>query len=154
MLKPGMEAPNFTLLAPEHKKISLSDFKGQYVVLYFYPKDNTPGCTKQALSFTANANEFHKRGAVVIGISADTIASHEKFIQKHQLTVLLLADEDKKVSESYGVWQQKKNYGRTYMGIERSTFLVDRDGNIYHIWRKVKVKDHHQKILYFLDEQL
>lgn len=127
--------------------VSLADLAGKTVVLYFYPKDNTSGCTTEALDFTALNDEFTKAGAVVIGVSPDPVKAHDKFIAKHDLGVILASDEDKSVLEAYGVWKEKSMYGRTYMGVERSTFLIDGSGKVVRIWRKVKVKGHAQAVL-------
>lgn len=143
----GKKAPAFTLPDADGKKVSLKDFKGQPLVVYFYPKDDTPGCTTEAKDFTALAAKFKKAGAAVIGISKDSVARHKKFADKHDLKVILLSDEDGEVCEKYGVWVEKSLYGRTYMGIERATFLVDGNGVIRQVWRKVKVKGHAQEVL-------
>lgn len=152
MLKVGDKAPQFQLPVNGGGKVSLQDFKGKWVVVYFYPKDLTSGCTKQAIAFSEQLSEFKKRDAVIIGISPDSVATHNKFISKHDLKIILAADETKEVLESYDVWKEKKMYGNTYMGVERTTFLVDRDGIINEIWRKVKVKDHEKKLLTHLDQ--
>lgn len=127
--------------------MSLADLAGKTVVLYFYPKDNTSGCTTQALDFTALADEFATAGAVVIGVSPDPVKAHDKFIAKHDLGVILASDEDKSILEAYEVWKEKSMYGRSYMGVERSTFLIDGSGKIARVWRKVKVKGHAQAVL-------
>jgi peroxiredoxin Q/BCP len=124
------------------KQECLSDFTGKWVVLYFYPKDNTSGCTREAIEFSEQLSEFEKQNAVIIGISPDSPASHQKFAEKHQLTVLLLSDENHQVAEKYGVWKLKRMYGREYYGIERSTFLITPEGKLAHEWRKVKVAGH------------
>ena len=146
-LEAGMKAPAFSLDTDEEIKIALKDLKGKKVVLYFYPKDNTPGCTKEAIGFTADLAKFKRAGAVVIGVSRDTVAKHAKFRDKHDLKVILGADEDGTVTEKYGVWVEKLNYGRKYMGIERSTFLIDEKGTIQQIWRKVRVANHVEEVL-------
>lgn len=146
------KAPDFSLPKSGGGTVSLKDFKGQRVVIYFYPKDNTSGCTKQAIDLTEHAAEFAKRDTVIIGISPDSVASHEKFIEKHDLNIILAADEERSAIESYDVWKEKKMYGNTYMGVERSTFLVDRDGTIKALWRKVKVPGHAKMLLNKLDE--
>ena len=148
----GKKAPNFKLEDKDGKLVSLKDFKGQNVIVYFYPKDLTPGCTKQAIAFTEHAEEFAKRETIIIGISPDSSASHQKFTDKHNLNLILLADEEKQAIESYGVWKEKKMYGRTFMGVERSTFLVDRTGTVQAIWRKVKVAKHIEEVLNELDK--
>ena len=152
MIEIGNKAPNFKLASSTGETLSLNSFKDKNILIYFYPKDATPGCTKQAIGFTEHANEFEKRNTVVLGISPDSLASHEKFIKKHNLNVILLADEEKQAIESYGVWKEKKMYGRTFMGVERSTFLVDRTGTVKAIWRKVKVAKHIQEVLEELDK--
>lgn len=152
MLEIGSKAPNFTLKNANNETITLEEFKGKNVIVYFYPKDLTPGCTKQAIAFTEHEEEFAKRDTVIIGISPDSTASHEKFIKKHNLNLILLADEEKQAIESYGVWKEKKMYGRTFMGVERSTFLVDRTGTVQAIWRKVKVAKHINEVLEELDK--
>lgn len=153
MIEIGNKAPNFKLASSNGETISLNSFKGKNILIYFYPKDATPGCTKQAIGFTEHANEFEKRNTIVLGISPDNLASHEKFIKKHNLNVILLADEEKQAIESYGVWKEKKMYGRTFMGVERSTFLVDRTGTVKAIWRKVKVAKHIQEVLDEIEKQ-
>ncbi len=152
MLEIGSKAPNFTLKNANNETITLEEFKGKNVIVYFYPKDLTPGCTKQAIAFTEHEDEFSKRDTVIIGISPDSTASHEKFIKKHNLNLILLADEEKQAIESYGVWKEKKMYGRTFMGVERSTFLVDRTGTVQAIWRKVKVAKHINEVIEELDK--
>ena len=130
-------------------ELSLSDFKGQRVVLYFYPKDNTSGCTQEACDFRDNINRLTTK-AIVIGVSPDSIKSHLKFKENHGLNFILLSDPEHKLAEEYGVWKEKSMYGRKYMGIERSTFIIDKDGNIEKEWRKVKVKGHVDEVLDFL----
>lgn len=142
-LKEGDKAPDFTLPDADGKNISLSDFKGKKsVVLYFYPKDMTPGCTKEACSFSERLPAFHKKDAVILGVSFDGEASHRKFIEKNGLKITLLSDTDKKVAGLYGVYQEKSLYGRKFMGIVRSTFVIDRQGKIKKIFPKVKVEGH------------
>jgi len=152
MLKVGDKAPDFCLPNQDNEEICLRDFAGSWVVLYFYPKDNTPGCTTEALDFTALKSEFEKEGATILGVSPDSVKRHQNFITKKELQITLLSDEDKEVAQKYGVWQLKKMYGKEYMGIVRSTFLIDPDGNIAEIWTKVKVKDHAKKVLERLRE--
>ena len=152
MLKVGDKAPDFCLPNQDNEEICLRDFAGSWVVLYFYPKDNTPGCTTEALDFTALKSEFEKEGATILGISPDSVKRHQNFITKKELQITLLSDEDKEVAQKYGVWQLKKMYGKEYMGIVRSTFLIDPDGNIAEIWTKVKVKEHAKKVLERLRE--
>ena len=138
----GSEAPLFCLPDRAGKQACLSDFAGKWVVLYFYPKDNTSGCTREAIEFSGQLPDFDKQNAAIIGISPDSPASHQKFAEKHQLGVLLLSDEDHEVAEQYGVWTLKRMYGREYYGIERSTFLITPEGKLVHEWRKVKVGGH------------
>jgi peroxiredoxin Q/BCP len=147
MLAEGDKAPPFSLEADGGQTVSLKDFAGKPVVLYFYPKDDTPGCTKEAIDFSAAAAAFKKLGAAVIGVSKDSVASHAKFKKKHGLALTLAADPEGKVVESYGSWVEKSMYGRTYMGIDRSTFLVDKKGKIAKIWRKVRVPGHVEEVL-------
>ncbi len=143
----GRKAPEFTLPADGGREVSLSDFKGKAVVLYFYPKDDTPGCTKEAIGFSEAAEAFASAGAVVIGLSKDTVAKHDKFRDKHELKVILASDADNDVTERYGAWVEKQMYGKTYMGIERCTFLIGPDGDVKQIWRKVKVPGHVDAVL-------
>lgn len=144
----GLHAPDFNLKNENGETVSLKDFSGKkYVVLYFYPKDMTPGCTTQACDFRDAEKDFSELGAVILGVSADSEKQHTKFIEKHGLPFSLLVDEDHKISEAYGVWVEKKMYGKEFMGIERTTFLIDPTGTVVEEWRKVKVKDHIQKVL-------
>ena len=143
----GEKAPDFTLPANGGDTVTLSGLAGQKVVLYFYPKDDTPGCTTEALDFTAMASDFAAANTVVLGVSKDTVAKHDKFVAKHDLGVKLLSDEDGAVCEAYGVWKEKSMYGRKFMGIERATFLIGADGTITHVWPKVKVKGHAAEVL-------
>jgi peroxiredoxin Q/BCP len=147
MLNEGDVVPDVRLVALDGQQIGPADFRGQKLVLYFYPKDDTTGCTQEAKDFTALAGEFEKAGTWVLGISRDGPDTHRKFIDKHGLTIALASDMDGSACQAFGVWVEKKNYGRTYMGVERSTFLVDRDGRIDRIWRKVRVADHAQTVL-------
>jgi peroxiredoxin Q/BCP len=146
-LSAGDKAPDFTLPADGGRTVTLSDFSGKAVILYFYPKDDTPGCTKEAIGFSDSAQAFDAAGAVVIGVSKDTVAKHDKFRDKHALQVLLASDSEGDVCERYGVWVQKQMYGKTYMGIERATFLIGADGAIRQVWRKVKVPGHVDAVL-------
>lgn len=141
-LKTGMKAPDFTLPADGGGEVALKEMRGKAVILYFYPKDDTPGCTKESCDFRDNLASLKRLGAAVIGVSKDSVARHDKFREKYDLNFPLASDEDGDVCERYGVWVEKKNYGRTYMGIERSTFLIDGQGFIRAIWRKVKVDGH------------
>jgi thioredoxin-dependent peroxiredoxin len=149
----GQPAPTFELMANTGEKVALSDFKGKYVVLYFYPKDMTPGCTTEACDFRDFHDQFTELEAVILGVSPDPIEKHQKFVEKHGLPFLLLVDENHKVAEQYGVWKLKKNFGKEYMGIERSTFVIDKDGILIKEWRKVKVKGHVEDALAFIKEQ-
>lgn len=146
-MKIGDKAPAFTLPDAQGKPHKLSDYKGRQLVVYFYPKDDTPGCTTQAIDFTAAKAKFARAKTDIIGISADSIARHEKFKAKHNLGITLLSDEEKETIKAYGCWVKKKLYGREYMGIERTTFLIDEKGKIKNIWNKVKVKDHIAQVL-------
>jgi peroxiredoxin Q/BCP len=147
MLKVGDKAPDFTLPSSEGKDVALKDLRGTKVVLYFYPKDDTSGCTKEACSFSENLGRVKKKGAVIYGVSADSTASHEKFIDKYSLSFPLLSDESKEMIKAYGVWQQKSMYGKKYMGIMRTTFIIDEQGRIAHIFEKVKVEGHTEEVL-------
>lgn len=138
----GDTAPAFTLPRDGGGTVSLADFAGQKIVLYFYPKDDTPGCTTEAKEFTADMDAFAAAGATVIGVSKDSVAKHDKFKGKHDLGIILASDEENSTCEDYGVWVEKNMYGKTYMGIERATYLIDAKGKIADIWRKVKVKGH------------
>jgi len=143
----GDPAPEIDLPADTQSRITLAQLRGGPVVVYFYPKDDTSGCTKEAIAFTELKPQFDKAGATIIGISPDSVEKHAKFRQKHELDVLLAADEEKAVVEAYGVWVEKSMYGRKYMGVERATYLVDADGKIARIWRKVKVNGHAEAVL-------
>lgn len=143
----GDKAPSFSALDDQGQKLSLKDFKAKPLVLYFYPKDDTSGCTAEACSFTENIAAFNKLGVAVIGVSRDSIESHQKFKQKYGLKFPLISDEDGKICEAYGTWVEKSMYGRKYMGIDRSTFLIGEDGQIKALWRKVKVPGHIEAIL-------
>lgn len=142
MLNLNDNAPAFCLPNQDGVEICLRDFIGKWVVLYFYPKDNTPGCTSEACDFTDNLSEFLELDAMILGVSADSVKKHQNFIAKHDLAITLLSDENQEVLNLYGVWQMKKNYGREYLGIVRSTFLIDPKGVIRQIWNNVKVKGH------------
>jgi peroxiredoxin Q/BCP len=146
-LAPGDRAPSFSLPASGGGVADLAALKGKKVVLYFYPKDDTPGCTQEAVDFTAKIDVFHAAGAEVIGVSKDTVQKHDKFVSKHGLAVTLASDEAGDVLSSYGVWGEKQLYGRTFLGIERSTFLINAEGRIARVWRKVKVKGHVDEVL-------
>ena len=149
----GKQAPDFSLVNEKGEIVQLKDFRGHYVILYFYPKDMTPGCTTEACDFRDKHEDFSHLNAVVLGVSPDDAKKHTKFIDKHGLPFSLLVDEDHTVAEAYGVWVLKKMYGREYMGIERSTFLIDGEGNLVKQWRKVRVKNHIEEVYAFLGEQ-
>jgi thioredoxin-dependent peroxiredoxin len=146
-LEEGKAAPDFTLAADDGKKVSLKALRGQPVVLYFYPRDDTPGCTKEACAFRDRKKELTKLGAHVLGVSTDDVASHEKFRDKYELNFPLLADVDHKVSEKFGAWREKNMYGKKSMGIQRSTYLIDAEGKIAKIWKKVSVDGHDDAVL-------
>ncbi|GIN64230.1 putative peroxiredoxin YgaF [Robertmurraya siralis] len=153
-IEQGQLAPDFQLPASDGSTVKLSDYRGKNVVLYFYPKDMTPGCTTEACDFRDHHQNFADVDAVILGISPDPIERHEKFIEKHGLPFLLLADVEHEVAEKYGVWKLKKNFGKEYMGIERSTFIIDKEGKIAKAWLKVKVKGHVEETLQFVEENL
>jgi len=145
--KSGDKAPGFKAPSDGGGTVDLASLKGKNVVLYFYPKDDTPGCTTEACGFRDNLPAFGKVDAVVLGVSRDTVAKHDKFKAKYELPFTLVADEDGAITEAYGTWVEKSNYGRTYMGIERATFLIDKKGVVRRVWRKVKVKGHVEEVL-------
>ncbi len=151
MLEAGKKAPAFTLPDANGNKVSLKDFLGKKVVLYFYPKDNTSGCTKEACDFRDAMPDFSKIDAVVLGVSPDSPESHQKFIAKNNLNFTLLSDTDKKVLQKYGVWKEKSMYGRKYMGVERTTVIIDEKGRVVKIFPKVKVKGHVEQVLKVLN---
>ncbi len=151
-LQPGDKAPNFTLPRDGGGQVSLADFSGRNVILYFYPKDSTTGCTIEAVDFTALSGEFEKLNAVVIGMSPDSVKSHDNFIAKQNLSVILASDTEKSVLEDYGVWQEKSMYGRKYMGVQRTTYLIGEDGKVKATWAKVKAKGHAEAVLQALRE--
>jgi peroxiredoxin Q/BCP len=146
-LKPGDKAPAFKLATDGGGQVSLADLKGQPVVLYFYPKDNTSGCTREAVDFTRLAKKFQDLGVAVVGVSKDSVASHDKFKDKHKLKIILASDPETELAHAYGVWIEKNLYGRRSMGMERATFLIDRTAKIRAIWRKVKVDGHAEAVL-------
>jgi peroxiredoxin Q/BCP len=146
VIEAGDKAPAFKL-PTEDGEVSLSDFKGRKLVLYFYPKDDTSGCTKEAIGFSERLEDFRAAGAEVLGVSKDTPQKHAKFREKHELTVPLASDEEGAMIESYGSWVEKSMYGRTYMGIDRSTFVIDEEGVVREVWRKVRVPGHVEKVL-------
>ncbi|PRS11204.1 thioredoxin-dependent thiol peroxidase [Bacillus pumilus] len=143
----GQQVPEIELTGDNGEKVKLSDFKGKHIVLYFYPKDMTPGCTTEACDFRDRHQSFAELDAVIIGVSPDSQDKHLKFKEKHDLPFLLLVDDEQKLSEAFGVWKLKKNFGKEYMGIERSTFLINKEGTLVKEWRKVKVKDHVEEAL-------
>lgn len=147
MLEIGQKAPEFKMSTDGAGEVSLKGLKGKKIVLYFYPKDDTPGCTKEACGFRDNLPDFSKVDAEIVGVSKDTVAKHDKFKAKHELNFALGSDEDGSVCEAYGTWVEKSMYGKKYMGIERATFLIDEKGVIRNIWRKVKVKGHVEEVL-------
>ena len=148
----GTKAPEFSLQDSNELKASLKDFLGKWIILYFYPKDNTSGCTTEALDFTELKDDFEKLNAVIIGISPDSCKSHQNFIKKYELQIKLLSDTEKKTLENYGVWQLKKMYGKEYQGVVRTTYLIDTKGTIAYTWNKVKVKGHGEDVLTKLKE--
>jgi peroxiredoxin Q/BCP len=146
-LKIGDTAPAFSLPANGGRTVSLTDYTKRKLVIYFYPKDNTPGCTTEAIDFTAAVKDFDKANTGIVGVSADSVKKHENFVEKHNLGITLLSDEQQDMLNAYGVWVEKSMYGRKFMGIERATFLIGTDGKIEQIWRKVKVKGHVDAVL-------
>ena len=146
-LKVGNKAPNFTLPNQNGNSVRLDDFAGRWLVVYFYPRDDTPGCTVEAKDFTELKNDFEKNETLILGVSPDNEAKHCKFIDKHGLKIDLLADGEKSMLSDYGVWQEKSMYGKTYMGVVRTTYLIDPDGNIAEAWTKVKAKGHADAVL-------
>lgn len=151
-LEPGQKAPAFTLTADDGSKVRLSDFAGKPVVLYFYPKDDTPGCTREACAFRDAQAPLKKAGAVVLGVSSDDTASHEKFRDKYKLNFPLLSDPDHKVAKKFGAWREKNMYGKITMGIQRSTYLIGPDGKIARVWKRVQVDGHDAKVLEAIEE--
>lgn len=147
MVEEGQKAPDFTLPDTSENPVKLSDFKGKWIVLYFYPRDNTPGCTIEAIDFSARKEEFKKLNAVVLGVSKDSCASHQKFTEKKDLTINLLSDEDSRIQKLYDVWKPKKMMGREFLGTVRTTFLINPLGNVEKIWNNVKVKGHAEAVL-------
>ncbi|WP_322176330.1 thioredoxin-dependent thiol peroxidase [Acutalibacter caecimuris] len=150
MLEVGMKAPEFTLPDKDGNMVSLADFAGKKVVLYFYPRDNTPGCTRQACAFASAYEEFKNINAVVIGVSKDSVTSHQKFAEKHGLPFILLSDPERAAIEAYGVWQEKKNYGKVSMGVVRSTFVIDENGVVEKVMPKVKPDTNAAEIMAYL----
>ena len=152
MIEIGHKAPEFCLPNQDNEEICLRDLRGTWVVLYFYPKDSTPGCTTEACDFTEALPDFTGLGATILGVSPDSVKRHQNFIAKKELKITLLSDEGKEVLQAYGVWQLKKNYGREYMGVVRSTYLIDPDGNVAAVWEKVRVKGHVEAVKVKLEE--
>ncbi|MBN2111438.1 MAG: thioredoxin-dependent thiol peroxidase [Methanosarcinaceae archaeon] len=150
LIAEGEKAPELCLPDQNEKNVCLKDYTGKWVVLYFYPRDNTSGCTREAQDFTALKEEFESEGAVILGVSKDSIESHRKFMEKKELGITLLSDESTDIHHLYGVWRMKKNYGREYMGTVRSTYLIDPEGKIAANWDKVRTNGHAQKVLDFL----
>ena len=146
-IEPGAKAPAFRGVTDGEGSLSLKDLKGKKVVLYFYPKDDTPGCTTEAQGFRDALGDFQKLGAEIVGVSKDSVKRHDKFKAKHDLPFTLISDEDGAICEAYGVWQEKKNYGKIYMGIVRTTFLIDEKGKVAEVWRNLRVKGHVEKVL-------
>jgi Peroxiredoxin len=153
MLKIGKKAPDFNLLSGDEKKYSLKDFAGRKLVLYFYPRDNTSGCTKEARSFESKRAAMKKNGAIVVGVSTDSVESHAKFASKYGLTFPLLSDEKKSVIKVYGVWKEKSMYGKKYLGVERTTVVIDEKGIVRHIFHRVKVEGHADEVLNVLKKE-
>ena len=151
-IEPGKRAPDFTLPADDGTKVKLSALKGQPVVVYFYPRDNTPGCTREACAFRDRRNDLKKLGATVLGVSADSLASHQKFRDQHKLNFPLLSDADHKVAEKYGAWREKVLYGKKSIGMQRSTYLIDADGKVAKVWKKVNVDGHDEQVVAALKE--
>lgn len=151
MLEAGMKAPDFTLKDKEGNTVSLSDFLGKRVILYFYPKDNTPGCTRQACAFAATYEDLKRKDVTVIGIGKDSVSSHQKFAEKHQLPFILLSDPELQAIQAYGVWQEKKLYGKVSMGVVRTTFVIDASGNIEKVMAKAKPDTNASEILQYLE---
>jgi peroxiredoxin Q/BCP len=147
MTSAGDTAPDFTLPRDGGGTITLSALRPKAVVLYFYPKDDTSGCTKEAIAFTGLAADFEKAGAVVVGVSKDSVSKHDRFLKKHDLSIVLVSDDGSDLCERYGVWVEKSMYGKTYMGIERASFLIDGTGKIARVWRRVKVDGHAEEVL-------
>lgn len=143
----GQKSPNFNLPSTQNGSLGLSNFLGKSLIIFFYPKDDTKGCTVEAIDFSTHLDQFQAQNTTVIGVSKDTIEKHEKFIHKHGLTIPLLSDADGQMCEDFGVWKEKSMYGRQYMGIERTTFLINPIGEIQHIWHKVRVKGHVENVL-------
>jgi peroxiredoxin Q/BCP len=151
-IEPGQKAPAFTLTADDGRKVRLADLKGRPIVLYFYPKDDTPGCTKEACAFRDRRANLEQLGAQVFGVSPDDVASHGRFRDKYGLNFPLLADPDHAVAEKYGAWREKNMYGKKSMGVQRSTYLIDADGKVARVWKRVQVDGHDQQVIEALEE--
>ncbi len=151
-LEEGMKAPDFSLPDSQGIEVALSDFIGKNIILYFYPKDNTKGCTLEAVSFRDNYEKIQESNTIILGVSKDSIKSHINFVNKHNLPFKLLSDSEGKICELYGVWKEKSMYGRKYMGIERTTFLIDKEGTIMKIFPKVKVKGHVEEVIKYIQD--
>ena len=147
MISIGDNAPQFNLSTNGGGQFSLADAAGKYLILYFYPKDDTPGCTKEAIGFSESSASFDAQNAMVVGVSRDTVKKHDKFVGKYDLRIPLISDAEGGLCEAFGTWVEKSMYGKTYMGIERATFLISPDGKVLHIWRKVKVRGHVEEVL-------
>ena len=147
MISIGNNAPQFTLSTNGEGQFSVADAAGKYLILYFYPKDDTPGCTKEAIGFSEASTAFDAQNAMVVGVSRDTVKKHDKFVGKYDLRIPLISDEEGSLCEAFSTWVEKSMYGKTYMGIERATFLISPDGKVLHIWRKVKVPGHVEEVL-------
>ena len=150
VLKEGNKAPSFSLPSDNGKKIKLSDYKGKKLIIFFYPKDDTPGCTKESIEFTQYLSKFSKLNTNILGISRDSVEKHLKFKDKHSIKINLASDENKKICSKYDVWKEKSNYGKKYFGIERTTFLINEKSSILKIWNKVKVKDHVDEVFEYV----
>ena len=151
-IEPPAKAPSFALKATDGSTVKLSDFKGKYVVLYFYPKDDTPGCTREACAFRDRSQEIQDLGAVVLGVSADSVEKHQKFTQNYDLNFPLLADTEHELAEKYGAWREKNMYGKVSMGIQRSTYIIDPAGKVAKLWKKVSVDGHDEQVITVLKE--
>ena len=151
-LKEGQKAPDFYLPDQNGNEVCLKDFEGKWLVLYFYPRDNTSGCTREAREFSALKDDFTAEDAAILGVSKDSMKSHQNFIQKQEITITLLSDEDTSVHQQYGVWRMKKNYGKEYMGTVRSTLLIDPEGIVVKVWENVRANEHAEKVLAVLRE--
>ncbi len=154
MVREGEQAPDFCLPSDTGERVCLRDFRGRWVVLYFYPKDMTPGCTQEAVDFRDHLEAFSRLGAVVVGVSADPPERHRRFREKYALPFFLLSDEDRTVLKAYGVWQEKKRFGKTYWGVVRSTFVIDPEGRVARVYRNVRVRGHVERVLRDLEDRV